>query len=124
MKKYFFYQPDLPTSIICWSYSLIVLLISILLWLEITVFQIWTVLVFLLFLVVAGVQLFFRRVEITPTELILHTVIPQNTKRFALADIKDLQARRWLLSFATKYRRQQIIINPRDREKLYDILKK
>jgi hypothetical protein len=75
MKKRFLYQPDLPTTIICWSYSLIVLLISILLWLEITVFQIWTVLVFLLFLVIAGLQIFFRRVEVTTQELILHTVI-------------------------------------------------
>lgn len=81
MKKRFLYQPDLPTTIICWSYSLIVLLISILLWLEITVFQIWTVLVFLLFLVIAGLQIFFRRVEVTTQELILHTVIPQNTKK-------------------------------------------
>ncbi|MFT9268067.1 MAG: EbsA family protein [Liquorilactobacillus nagelii] len=124
MKKRFLYQPDLPTTIICWSYSLIVLLISILLWLEITVFQIWTVLVFLLFLVIAGLQIFFRRVEVTTQELILHTVIPQNTKKFTLFEISDLQLQWYGLSFNTKYRQQQLVLTPKSKKNLYNILKK
>ena len=38
MEKRFYYQPDLPTSITCWSYTGMAFLFSMLLWLEITVF--------------------------------------------------------------------------------------
>ena len=48
MNKKYFYQPDIPVSISCWSFTLMILLFSLLLWLEITVFQIWTVITFII----------------------------------------------------------------------------
>lgn len=122
MKQKFFYQPDLPTMVTCWSYTLIILLISILLWLEITVFQVWTVLVFLLFLIVSGVQLHFRQVELTDQQLILRTVIPQNTKKLELTGLQVIKKKHGQLVLNGKYQSYRIFLLPSQQEKLYDLL--
>ena len=122
MKQKFFYQPDLPTTVTCWSYTLIILLISILLWLEITVFQVWTVLVFLLFLIISGVQLYFRQVELTKQQLILRTVIPQNTKKLELSSLQVVKKKHGQLVLYGKYQSYRIYLLPAQQKKLYYLL--
>jgi cell division protein FtsW (lipid II flippase) len=123
MKQKFFYQPDLPTTVTCWSYTLIILLISILLWLEITVFQVWTVLVFLIFLILSGVQLYFRQVELTDQQIVLRTVIPQNTKRMELAGLQVVKKSHGQLVLNGKHQSYQIYLLPAKQRKLYNLIK-
>ncbi|KRM87681.1 hypothetical protein FD21_GL001295 [Liquorilactobacillus vini DSM 20605] len=124
LDKKFFYQPDLPTSVTCWSYTLIILSISILLWLEITVFQIWTVLVFLLFLLVSGIQIYFRQVEVRPDRVVLKTVIPQNNKVLQRSELFVSKQPHGCLLFKTKLQTYRIYLLPAARNKLYDLIQK
>ncbi|GAJ26140.1 pore-forming protein [Liquorilactobacillus sucicola DSM 21376 = JCM 15457] len=122
MKEKFFYQPDFPTTIICWSYTFIILLLGFILWLEITFFQVWTLLALLVFLAVAALQIVLRKVELTQDELILHTVIPQNAKKFRLNDIENVSRKRAKLSIQTKYQTYSFFVKPSSGEKLYNSL--
>ncbi|MDC7952013.1 EbsA family protein [Liquorilactobacillus mali] len=122
MNKKFWYQPDIATSIICWSFTLMILLLSILLWLEITVFQIWTVIVFLIFCVVSLIQFFLRWIEISDEKLIVHTIIPQNTKKLELSDIENVRVGKYGISITVKKQKYHFIMRKSNCEILYNLI--
>ena len=123
MKEKLFYQPDFSTSIICWSYTFIILLFGFILWLEITVFQIWTLITLVVFLGAAALQFLLRRVEMNHEELILHTVIPQNAKKIKLRDIKNISRKKAKLTIQTKYQTYSFFLCSKSAKKLHDNLK-
>lgn len=110
MKNKFFYQPDIPTSIICWSFTGMLFLLSMLLWLEITVFQIWTALTFILFLIVCLIQLWMRQIILTNDKVVLRAVILFNNKEFQRTDLKEVTLTKHGLKFATKYQTYQVLM--------------
>ncbi len=122
MNKRLFYQPDIPTSVICWSFTLIVFFISMLLWLEITIFQIWTALVLGLFVILVVIQLWRRFITLEDDTVVLHTLIPQNTKRIKFAKIQAVTVRRGQLILKTQFREYGVLLRKADRIQLQQYL--
>lgn len=94
-QKRYYSQPDVPTSIVCWSFTWMIFLFSMLLWLEITVFQIWTLMTLILFLIVVLVELRGRYLQIEDGKINYHTLIVFNGQSIKLSDIKEVKHNRW-----------------------------
>ncbi|MFK5675513.1 EbsA family protein [Ligilactobacillus sp. LYQ60] len=120
MTKKLYVQPDWPTSIICWAFSLMILDTSLLLWLEITVFQVWTVLTFLLFIAVAVVQIRGRYVVLGEDILTVHTVIGFNSKRIKYDQIKEVTVLRTQVIIAGRYQTIKVLASKKVRQQLVD----
>lgn len=124
MTKKLYVQPDWPTSIICWAFSLMVLDMSLLLWLEITVFQVWTVLAFLLFIAVAAVQVIGRYVVFEEDVLTVHTVISFNSKKIRYDQIKRVTVLRTQVIIAGQYQTIKVLASKKVRQQIVDGIQK
>ncbi|KRL04612.1 EbsA family protein [Liquorilactobacillus oeni] len=124
MKTKFYYQPDLAMALTCWSYTFMILLAGFLLWLELTVFQVWSAIVFLLFFITAILQLLLRWAEIAQDSqvLVLHTVLPQNTKKIEINELRDISLIKGGLSFRDKNHKYKIMMLKNNREVLYNLI--
>lgn len=87
-QKRFFYQPDLTTAVIDWSWTLIVLIIGIIIAFEITHFQWITALFIAVFLILAALQIFRRTVVISPSRLVFNRLL---VKEYLSVPIKDIR---------------------------------
>ena len=88
-EKRYFYQPDMTTAIIDWSWTLIVLVIGIIIAFEITHFN-WITAVFIIaFLLLAGLEIFSRTVTVTPTKMVFSRVMSHNFLSIPLKDIRQ-----------------------------------
>ncbi|WP_334115991.1 EbsA family protein [Ligilactobacillus sp.] len=122
MEKRFYYQPDLPTSITCWSYTGMVFLFSMLLWLEITVFQIYTVVFLVIFLIAAVLQIARRRIVLEDDGVAVKTVFSMNAKKIAYDDILNVEVEKHSLVFVTRYQKLSVLMKREHAEDLYKIL--
>lgn len=122
MEKRFNYQPDLPTSITCWSYTGMVFLFSMLLWLEITVFQVYTAIVFVIFLIAAILQITRRKIVLEDDGVAIKTVFSMNAKKISYADILNVEVEKHGLAFTTKYQKLSVMMKRKQAEKLYETL--
>ncbi|MFT8555938.1 MAG: EbsA family protein [Liquorilactobacillus hordei] len=122
MNKKFWYQPDFATSVICWSFTFMILLLSVLLWLEITVFQIWTVIVFLIFCAITIIQLLLRWIEVGDEQMIVHTIIPQNTKKITLTNIENVRISKYGIIITVKRQKYHFIMSKSNCKILYNII--
>ncbi|ETY74326.1 EbsA family protein [Lactiplantibacillus fabifermentans] len=74
-KHTFKYQPNLVSSLIVWSWTLLILMVGIIIWLEVMKFK-WPFLVLgLVFIALVAVQITMRRVSIDRNLLIFSTVL-------------------------------------------------
>ena len=87
-QKRFFYQPDLTTAIIDWSWTLLVLIIGIIIAFEITHFQWITALFIVIFLILAALQIFRRTVVISPSRLVFNRLL---VKEYLSVPVKDIR---------------------------------
>ena len=124
MTKKLYVQPDWPTSIICWAFSLMILDMSLLLWLEITVFQVWTVLAFLLFIAVAAVQIIGRYVVLGEDGLTVHTVISFNSKKIRYDQIKQVTVLRTQVIITGRYQTIKMLASKKVRQQIVDGIQK
>ncbi len=122
VEKRFYYQPDLPTSITCWSYTGMVFLFSMLLWLEITVFQIYTVVFLVIFLIAAVLQIARRRIVLEDDGVAVKTVFSMNAKKIAYDDILNVEVEKHSLVFVTRYQKLSVLMKREHAEDLYKIL--
>ena len=122
MEKRFNYQPDLPTSITCWSYTGMVFLFSMLLWLEITVFQVYTAIVFVIFLIAAILQITRRKIVLEDDGVAIKTVFSMNAKKISYDDILNVEVEKHGLAFTTKYQKLSVMMKRKKVEKLYETL--
>lgn len=122
MEKRFYYQPDLPTSITCWSYTGMVFLFSILLWLEITVFQVYTAIVFVIFLIATILQITRRKIVLEDDGVAIKTVFSMNAKKISYDDILNVEVEKHGLAFTTKYQKLSVMMKRKQAEKLYETL--
>ena len=84
----FFYQPDLTTAIIDWSWTLLVLIIGIIIAFEITHFQWITALFIVIFLILAALQIFRRTVVISPSRFVFNRLL---VKEYLSVPVKDIR---------------------------------
>lgn len=123
VRKTYYYQPDLPTSITCWSYTGMVFLLSMIIWLEITVFQVYTAAVFVIFVIAAALQVLRRKVVVTDDAVELTTVFSMNSTRMAMKDITGLELREHGLVFESRHRRSAVLMRKNAAQELYEVLK-
>ncbi|WP_290034111.1 EbsA family protein [Ligilactobacillus cholophilus] len=123
-KKYFC-QPDIPTSITCWSFTWMIFLTSMLLWLEITVFQIWTLIILILFILVAFIQIRGRYLTISEDEINYHALILYNNIVIKKSAIKTISTNKWgLIKIETASNVYEFLTLPKIANKLTTALSK
>ena len=74
-KHTFKYQPMLASSVIVWSWTALVLMAGIILWLEIFKFKWWLLVIAALFIALVAIQISLRRVTINHNLIIFSTVL-------------------------------------------------
>ncbi|WP_047999683.1 EbsA family protein [Lactiplantibacillus herbarum] len=74
-KHTFRYQPNLVSSMIVWSWTLLILFLGIVVWLEILKFEWWFLLIGFVFIALCVAQIGLRRVSIDRNLIIFSTVL-------------------------------------------------
>lgn len=74
-KHTFKYQPMLASSVIVWSWTALVLMAGIILWLEILKFKWWLLVIAAIFIALVAIQISLRRVTINHNLIIFSTVL-------------------------------------------------
>ena len=74
-KHTFKYQPMLASSVIVWSWTALVPMAGIILWLEILKFKWWLLVIAALFIALVAIQISLRRVTINHNLIIFSTVL-------------------------------------------------
>ncbi|MCZ2492624.1 hypothetical protein LABALGNA3A7_00330 [Dellaglioa algida] len=123
-QKTYFYQPELAKTVILWSWTFCLLLSSLLLWLEITTLQIWTIVLFVIFLIVSVIQIFSRKLIIDDKHIKLTKVIRKYNETIEISEIKKVKLRRFGLSFYFSDGKKSIVLNSRSKLQLYTDLQK
>lgn len=117
-KKYYV-QPDVPTSITCWLFTGMIFLFSMLLWLEITVFQMWTLSILIIFLIVSFIELKKRYITISDTEIKYHALIVYNDLVIKRNEIQKVTVNKWgVIKINTPERNYEFLTNPKIADRL------
>lgn len=93
-KRKFLYQPQLLTSCICWSWTLIVMLVGIIVWLEITTFQTITLTIFIIFALLTWIQIYYRKIFVNHDEIKICSVLHPFGKTFSNQLISNVVSKR------------------------------
>lgn len=109
MKEKFYYQPDIPVSISLWSITMMIFLTGMMFWLEITVFQKWSAISFIIFLISVIIQLLFRYATIAKDKIYFNAVVPFNSFELKFKDINNITTKKYGFLVETKLRNYQII---------------
>ncbi|MHA8111112.1 EbsA family protein [Lactobacillaceae bacterium Melli_B4] len=98
-KRNFFYQPNPLTSIICWSWTSLLLLLAVIFWLEITYFSWITLFFFALFAFISICEVLFRKITIENNHFKVGHVMNPNWLDINMQQITNLQASKYQISF-------------------------
>lgn len=85
----YFYQPDLTGAIISWSWTFLIFVAGLVVWLEITHFQWVTAILFALFAILTFLEIKRRTVLVTPTKLTFSRLLQRDYLVIPLADIRQ-----------------------------------
>ena len=85
----YFYQPDLTGAIISWSWTFLIFVAGLVIWLEITHFQWLTAILFALFAILTFLEIKRRTVLVTPTKLTFSRLLQRDYLVIPLADIRQ-----------------------------------
>ena len=85
----YFYQPDLTGAIISWSWTFLIFVAGLVVWLEITHFQWLTAVLFALFAILTFLEIKRRTVLVTPTKLTFSRLLQRDYLVIPLADIRQ-----------------------------------
>lgn len=90
-KKYF-YQPDLTSSIIDWCWKLLILIVGVVVWLEITHFQWISALLILIFLILTFFAIQRRTVTVNSESMTFSRLLQRD---FLVVPLKDIRQPRF-----------------------------
>ena len=85
----YFYQPDLTGAIISWSWTFLIFVAGLVVWLEITHFQWLTAILFALFAILTFLEIKRRTVLVTPTKLTFSRLLQRDYLVIPLVDIRQ-----------------------------------
>lgn len=88
-EKRYFYQPDLTTAIIDWSWILLILVVGIIIAFEYTHFNWITGVLIAIFLLIACLSIFSRTVKVTPSKLVFSRVLVHDYMSIPMKDIRQ-----------------------------------
>lgn len=98
-KRKFLYQPAPLSSIICWSWTLIIFFVGIIIWLEITHFQ-WITLFFLAFFcLVSWAEIRFRTVSINQGVMSISRLINPKSLVVNVSEVKRVSMSKHQIGF-------------------------
>lgn len=124
MKKVerFYYQPDFLNNIITWSWTLLILIVGVIFWLEVTNFNWITAIFFAIFVMIISIQTVSRTIEIIGNELIINKVIKSNFSVLSIRNIKNVTKGKLSLSFEYEHKRYKLLMGPKTANKLFKTL--
>ena len=97
-QKRYFYQQDPTTAVISWSWTFIILIIGVVIWLEITHFQ-WITAAFLVaFFAVAALAVFRRTMTVKKDEIVFNRILQKEYMVVPLDEIRQPRFTRHTLS--------------------------
>ncbi|WP_056966329.1 EbsA family protein [Apilactobacillus ozensis] len=109
-KRSFLYQPDLLTSLIYWSWVVVLFFIGLIFWLEVTHFQWITLMFFIAFVFFTWCGIFFRKISINDNFLIISTILNPQGHQMKLDEITDLNASKRKISFVFKGKKHEYLL--------------
>ncbi len=89
---------------------------------EITVFQVYTAIVFVIFLIAAILQITRRKIVLEDDGVAIKTVFSMNAKKISYDDILNVEVEKHGLAFTTKYQKLSVMMKRKQVEKLYETL--
>ncbi|WP_268913074.1 EbsA family protein [Lentilactobacillus sp. SPB1-3] len=101
-KRRFLYQPNPLSSIICWSWTLAVFFIGVIIWLEITHFQWITLACFVMFAFISWSEIHFRKISIEDGTLVVGRIINPKWLVADLDEITNVQTNKYQLGFVAQ----------------------
>ena len=101
-QKRYFYQQDPTTAVISWSWTFIILIIGVVIWLEITHFQ-WITAAFLVaFFAVAVLAVFRRTMTVKKDEIVFNRILQKEYMVVPLDEIRQPRFTRHTLSITVR----------------------
>lgn len=101
-QKRYFYQQDPTTAVISWSWTFIILIIGVVVWLEITHFQ-WITAAFLAaFLVITVLAIFRRTMTVKKDEIVFNRILQKEYMVVPLNEIRQPRFTRHTLSITVR----------------------
>lgn len=85
----YFYQPDLTGTIISWSWTFMIFVAGLVVWLEITHFQWISGVLFAFFAILVVLEIKRRTVLVTPTKLTFSRLLQRDYLVIPLADVRQ-----------------------------------
>jgi len=120
-KHTFKYQPNLLSSLIVWSWTLLVLMIGLIWWLEVLTFQWPLVLIAVIFVALVVVQISLRRVSIDRNLLIFSTVFNRSWLVIPRDQLESLTAVRGGVVVQVDRNRYQFLMTKKSRQALIEL---
>ena len=111
-ERRFLYQPSPLVSIINWSWTVIIFLLGVIFWLEITHFQWITLAFFLVFAFTCWAEIHFRNIVIQADTLIIKKLINQRGQKIKFAQISNVTTTKRRLGFVAKGKIYNFILPP------------
>lgn len=119
----FYYQPSPIYSTIDWCWTFILLLTGIIFWLEVTHVQWITIIFFIAFFIVGGLELVDRRLIIKNSVLIVKDMFNRQWHCFNLnKDANQIHFTKRLLTINKYGRKYQYCLLPRDIKEIKNII--
>ncbi|AOY86027.1 EbsA family protein [Limosilactobacillus fermentum] len=101
-QKRYFYQQDPTTAVISWSWTFIILIIGVVIWLEITHFQ-WITAAFLVaFFAVVALAVFRRTMTVKKDEIVFNRILQKEYMVVPLDEIRQPRFTRHTLSITVR----------------------
>ncbi|AMV62129.1 EbsA family protein [Pediococcus damnosus] len=121
-KSRFYYQPTFLASISSWSWTLLILVMGVIFWLEVTHFNWITALFFILFIVVLLVQGLTRTILIQDHQLIINRTLQKNWLVINISDLRSLQATKTGIKFIYNSGSRRFYLTKKQRQQLFQTI--
>ena len=101
-QKRYFYQQDPTTAVISWSWTFIILIIGVVIWLEITHFQWITAALLVAFFAVTALAVFRRTMTVKKDEIVFNRILQKEYMVVPLDEIRQPRFTRHTLSITVR----------------------
>lgn len=122
-KTNFYYQPAFLASISSWSWTLLVLIMGVIFWLEVTHFNWITAAFFIGFIIICGVQYFTRSMLVQAVKLVVNRSLQKSWLVMNVADIQTMKLTKFGISFMFNSDQYSFYLSKKNREYLFQTLK-
>lgn len=122
-KTNFYYQPAFLASISSWSWTLLVLIMGVIFWLEVTHFNWITAAFFIGFIIICGVQYFTRSMLVQADKLVVNRSLQKSWLVMNVADIQTMKLTKFGISFMFNSDQHSFYLSKKNREYLFQTLK-